>query len=104
LDVHRVRTLRHIQESLIISESFCRHKVIEKRGYDKGRFSFNVKGGRCEKCKGQGTVQIDMNFLSDVYVECERCNGKRYNEETLQVKYKEKSIAEGTGNGDRRGL
>jgi len=80
-----------------IRELFADTKLSKKRGYDKGRFSFNVKGGRCEKCKGQGTVQIDMNFLSDVYVECERCNGKRYNEETLQVKYKEKSIAEVLG-------
>lgn len=80
-----------------IRELFADTKLSKKRGYDKGRFSFNVKGGRCEKCKGQGTVQIDMNFLSDVYVECERCNGKRYNEETLQVKYKEKSIAQVLG-------
>lgn len=77
-----------------IRELFAETKKSEKRGYDKGRFSFNVKGGRCEKCKGQGTVQIEMNFLSDVYVECEQCNGKRYNEETLQVKYKGKSISE----------
>ncbi len=77
-----------------IRELFAQTNKSEKRGYDKGRFSFNVKGGRCEECKGQGTVQIEMNFLSDVYVECEQCNGKRYNEETLQVKYKGKSIAE----------
>jgi len=77
-----------------VRELFAETKKSEKRGYDKGRFSFNVKGGRCEKCKGQGTVQIEMNFLSDVYVECEQCNGKRYNEETLQVKYKGKSISE----------
>lgn len=77
-----------------IREMFAETKLSKKRGYDKGRFSFNVKGGRCEECKGQGTVQIDMNFLSDVYVECERCGGKRYNEETLQVEYKGKSIAD----------
>lgn len=80
-----------------IRELFAQTKLSKKRGYEKGRFSFNVKGGRCEKCKGQGTVQIDMNFLSDVYVECERCNGKRYNEETLQVKYRGKSIAQVLG-------
>lgn len=80
-----------------IRELFAQTKLSKKRGYEKGRFSFNVKGGRCEKCKGQGTVQIDMNFLSDVYVECERCNGKRYNEETLQVKYRGKTIAEVLG-------
>ena len=62
------------------------------RGYDKGRFSFNVEGGRCEKCGGAGVVRIPMNFLPDVYVKCDACNGKRYNEETLQVTYKGKSI------------
>lgn len=77
-----------------VRELFAGTKEAQKRGYEKGRFSFNVKGGRCEKCKGQGTVQIDMNFLSDVYVECEKCKGRRYNEETLQVKYKGKSIAD----------
>ncbi len=77
-----------------IRELFAETKLSKQRGYDKGRFSFNVKGGRCEECKGQGTVQIEMNFLSDVYVECERCHGKRYNKETLQVKYRGKSIAQ----------
>ena len=62
------------------------------RGYDKGRFSFNVEGGRCEKCGGAGVVRIPMNFLPDVYVKCDACNGKRYNEETLQVAYKGKNI------------
>ena len=62
------------------------------RGYDKGRFSFNVPGGRCEKCGGAGVTRIPMNFLPDVYVKCDACNGKRYNEETLQVTYKGKNI------------
>ena len=62
------------------------------RGYDKGRFSFNVEGGRCEKCGGAGVTRIPMNFLPDVYVKCDACSGKRYNEETLQVTYKGKSI------------
>ena len=62
------------------------------RGFDKGRFSFNVVGGRCEKCEGAGVTRIPMNFLPDVYVKCEDCNGKRYNEETLQVTYKGKNI------------
>jgi len=62
------------------------------RGYKPGRFSFNVKGGRCETCKGGGLKQIEMNFLPDVYVECETCGGKRYNRETLEVRYKGKSI------------
>jgi len=64
------------------------------RGYKSGRFSFNVPGGRCEKCSGDGTIKIEMNFLPDVYVECEECKGKRYNKETLQVLYKGKSIAD----------
>lgn len=64
------------------------------RGYKKGRFSFNVKGGRCEACKGDGIIKIEMHFLPDVYVPCEVCKGKRYNRETLEVKYKGKSISE----------
>jgi len=64
------------------------------RGYQQGRFSFNVKGGRCENCTGDGTIKIEMNFLPDVYVPCEVCHGARYNRETLEVHYKGKSIAE----------
>jgi excinuclease ABC subunit A len=64
------------------------------RGYQQGRFSFNVKGGRCEACTGDGTLKIEMNFLPDVYVACEVCHGARYNRETLQVKYKGKNISE----------
>jgi excinuclease ABC subunit A len=64
------------------------------RGYQQGRFSFNVKGGRCESCSGDGTLKIEMNFLPDVYVACEVCHGARYNRETLQVKYKNKNISE----------
>lgn len=64
------------------------------RGYAKGRFSFNVKGGRCENCKGDGIIKIEMNFLPDIYVPCEVCHGNRYNSETLEVTYKEKNIAE----------
>ncbi|MFA9288478.1 MAG: excinuclease ABC subunit UvrA [Weeksellaceae bacterium] len=62
------------------------------RGYQKGRFSFNVKGGRCEKCQGAGVIKIEMQFLSDVYVKCDVCEGKRYNRETLEVKYKDKTV------------
>ncbi|MCW1004829.1 ethanolamine utilization protein, partial [Streptococcus anginosus] len=64
------------------------------RGYKKGRFSFNVKGGRCEACKGDGIVKVEMNFLPDIYVPCEVCKGTRYNAETLEVHYKGKNIAE----------
>ena len=73
---------------------FAQTKEAKLRGYKQGRFSFNVKGGRCEKCQGDGTIKIEMNFLPDVYVECEECKGKRYNNETLEVKYKDKSIAD----------
>ena len=71
---------------------FSETKEAKIRGYDKGRFSFNVKGGRCEACWGDGVKKIEMHFLPDVYVPCEVCNGTRYNKETLQIKYKEKSI------------
>src|SRR5204863_82020 len=65
------------------------------RGYKPGRFSFNVKGGRCETCRGDGTIKIEMHFLPDVYINCDVCHGRRYNRETLEVKFKGKSIAGG---------
>ncbi len=77
-----------------VREAFAETKLAKQRGYEKGRFSFNVKGGRCEECGGQGTVKIEMNFLSDVYVPCEECEGARYNDETLDVTYRGKTIAE----------
>lgn len=75
-----------------IRDLFASTSDAKARGYKKGRFSFNVKGGRCEACSGDGIIKIEMHFLSDVYVPCEVCKGKRYNRETLEVKYKDKSI------------
>lgn len=80
-----------------IRELFASLPEAKIRGYKPGRFSFNVKGGRCETCKGAGVKTIEMNFLPDVYVECETCRGKRYNRETLEVKFKGKSISEVLG-------
>ena len=77
-----------------IRELFAKTNEAKLRGYKPGRFSFNVKGGRCEACKGDGVLKIEMNFLSDVYVKCDVCKGKRYNRETLEVKYKGKTIAD----------
>ena len=77
-----------------IREIFAETPESKKRGYKPGRFSFNVKGGRCEACSGDGIIQIEMHFLADVYVPCEVCKGKRYNRETLDVRYKGKNISE----------
>jgi len=76
----------------LIRDLFASTPDAKMKGYSKGRFSFNVKGGRCEACGGDGIIKIEMNFLPDVYVPCEVCEGKRYNRETLEVKYKGKSI------------
>lgn len=77
-----------------IRDIFSQTKDAKAKGYSKGRFSFNVKGGRCEACQGAGIIKIEMNFLPDVYVECEVCRGKRYNRETLEVYYKGKNISD----------
>lgn len=77
-----------------IRDVFALTNEAKVRGYKKGRFSFNVKGGRCEACKGDGIIKIEMHFLPDVYVPCEICHGKRYNRETLEVTYKGKTIAD----------
>ena len=77
-----------------IRDIFAGTNDAKLRGYDKGRFSFNVKGGRCENCNGDGLIKIEMHFLPDIYVPCEVCKGKRYNHETLQVKYKGKTISD----------
>lgn len=76
----------------MIRDLFAQTAESKARGYSKGRFSFNVRGGRCEACSGDGIIKIEMHFLSDVYVPCEVCGGKRYNRETLEVKYKDKNI------------
>ena len=76
----------------MIRDLFASTAEAKAKGYSKGRFSFNVKGGRCEACSGDGVLKIEMHFLPDIYVPCEVCDGKRYNRETLEVKYKGKSI------------
>ncbi|MBK5229697.1 MAG: ATP-binding cassette domain-containing protein, partial [Thermoleophilia bacterium] len=78
----------------LIRELFSKTQEARARGYKPGRFSFNVKGGRCEVCGGEGQIKIEMHFLPDVYVSCEQCHGKRYNRETLEVRYKGKTIAD----------
>ena len=77
-----------------IRELYAQTPDAKVRGYKQGRFSFNVRGGRCETCKGDGTIKIEMHFLPDVYVPCETCGGKRYNRETLEVRFKGKNISE----------
>jgi excinuclease ABC subunit A len=77
-----------------IRDLFAAIPEARSRGYQIGRFSFNVKGGRCEACEGDGVIRVEMHFLADVYVECEVCKGKRYNRETLEIKYKGKNINE----------
>jgi len=74
-----------------IRNLFSQTKESKMRGYKLGRFSFNVKGGRCETCRGDGMIKIEMNFLPDVYVQCDECKGKRYNSDTLEITYKGKT-------------
>ena len=77
-----------------IRDLFSKTQEARARGYKPGRFSFNVKGGRCEVCRGDGQIKIEMHFLPDVYVPCEQCHGKRYNRETLDIRFKGKTIAD----------
>ena len=78
----------------MIRDVFANTTEAKMEGYQRGRFSFNVKGGRCEACRGDGMIKIEMHFLPDVYVPCEVCKGHRYNRETLEVRYKDKSISD----------
>ena len=78
----------------LIRDLYANLNESKARGYKTGRFSFNVKGGRCEKCKGEGEIKIEMQFLSDVYITCDQCHGTRYNSDILQIDYKDKNIAE----------
>ena len=78
----------------VIRDLFSKTQEARARGYKPGRFSFNVKGGRCEVCRGDGQIKIEMHFLPDVYVPCEQCHGKRYNRETLDIRFKGKTIAD----------
>lgn len=93
LVVHRVRILPLILAYLRRFENYLRACLRPRaRGYNPGRFSFNVRGGRCEACQGDGVIKVEMHFLPDVYVPCEQCKGKRYNRETLEIRYKGKTI------------
>jgi excinuclease ABC subunit A len=80
-----------------IRELFAQVKEARERGYGPGRFSFNVKGGRCEACQGDGLIKVEMHFLPDVYVPCDVCHGQRYNRETLEIRYKGKNVSEVLG-------
>jgi excinuclease ABC subunit A len=75
-----------------VRELFSSTQESRSRGYKPGRFSFNVKGGRCETCQGGGVIKVEMNFLADIYVTCDACKGKRFNRETLEIMYKNKNI------------
>jgi excinuclease ABC subunit A len=77
-----------------IRDLFSRTPEARMRGFKPGRFSFNIRGGRCEACEGDGIIRIEMHFLPDIYVSCDICKGKRYNRETLEIRYKGKNIAE----------
>ncbi len=84
--------------------TFCDDAGSPLAGYQPGRFSFNVKGGRCEACEGDGLIKVEMHFLADIYVTCDVCKGKRYNRETLEIKYKGKILMKLSDDGRRRAV
>lgn len=88
------QNILHIDIHIFALLVFASTPEANVRGYKSGRFSFNVKGGRCENCQGDGVIKIEMHFLPDVYVQCDECHGKRYNREALEIKYKDKTIAD----------
>jgi excinuclease ABC subunit A len=90
----RSNPITYVEGFTAIKDMFANLTDSKMRGYKPGRFSFNVKGGRCENCEGAGTIKIEMNFLPDVYIICDVCNGKRFNRETLEIRYKGKNIAD----------
>ncbi|MDR2729772.1 MAG: excinuclease ABC subunit UvrA, partial [Treponema sp.] len=90
----RSNPITYVEGFTAIRDLFANLPESRMRGYKPGRFSFNVRGGRCENCEGDGTIKIEMNFLPDVYIMCDVCQGKRFNKETLEIRYKGKNIAE----------
>jgi excinuclease ABC subunit A len=90
----RSNPITYVEGFTTIRDLFSNLPESKMRGYKPGRFSFNVRGGRCENCEGDGTIKIEMNFLPDVYITCDVCNGKRFNRETLEIRYKGRNIAE----------
>ena len=94
LEEHQDQIPQHILVHLVLLEIGLQIYLSLKRGYKPGRYSFNVRGGRCETCEGDGVITYEMHFLPDVYIPCDACKGSRYNRETLEIKFKNKNIAD----------